>query len=90
MITLDIHDKNDFEWLSKLKVYWNEPQDPNSVMSHEGIVVHCGGWHQQLGTEYLGSQPRIPLSPLTDRYFVFISSALREKSGVLFRCNQSH
>jgi len=43
-----------------------------------------------LGTEYLGSQQRLPLSPLTDRYYVFISSALREKSGVLFRCNQSH
>ena len=32
----------------------------------------------------------MPLSPLTDRYYVFISSALREKSGVLYRCNQSH
>mmetsp|Transcript_29870 Transcript_29870/g.45652 ORF Transcript_29870/g.45652 Transcript_29870/m.45652 type:complete len:131 (+) Transcript_29870:5478-5870(+) len=90
MITLDIHDRNDFEWLSKLKVFWNEPSDPQSVMSEEGIVVQCGGWNQQLGTEYLGSHQRIPLSPLTDRYFVFVSSALREKSGVLFRCNQSH
>ena len=45
MITLDIHDKNDFEWLSKLRVYWNEPMDSNSVMSHEGIIVQCGGWH---------------------------------------------
>jgi hypothetical protein len=24
MITLDIHDKNDFEWLSKVKVMWND------------------------------------------------------------------
>jgi hypothetical protein len=24
MITLDINDKNDFEWLSKVKVVWNE------------------------------------------------------------------
>lgn len=90
MITLDIHDKNDFEWLSKVKVLWNESPDGAGPMSQEGPVVQCGGWQQQLGTEYLGSQQRIPLSPLTDRYYVFISSALREKSGVLFRCNQSH
>lgn len=88
MITLDIHDKNDFEWLSKVKVLWNEADD--AAVNVDGPVVQCGGWQQQLGTEYLGSQQRIPLSPLTDRYYVFVSSALREKSGVLFRCNQSH
>ena len=90
MITLDIHDKNDFEWLSKVKVLWAESDDGAGLTSQDGPVVQCGGWQQQLGTEYLGSQQRIPLSPLTDRYYVFISSALREKSGVLFRCNQSH
>ena len=89
MITLDIHDKNDFEWLSKVKVLWNE-QDGAGLMNQEGPLVSCGGWQQQLGAEYLGSQPRLPLSPLTDRYYVFASSALREKSGVLLRCNQAH
>ena len=85
MITLDIHDKNDFEWLSKVKVMWNEDDTDLS-----GPVIQCGGWQQQMGTEYLGSTQRLPLSPLTDRYYVFLSSALREKSGVLFRCNQNH
>lgn len=89
MITLDIHDKNDFEWLAKVKVLWNE-QDGGGLMNPEGPLVSCGGWQQQLGAEYLGSQPRLPLSPLTDRYYVFASSALREKSGVLLRCNQAH
>ena len=89
MITLDIHDKNDFEWLSKVKVHWTQSASPGQPAT-EGPIVQCGGWQQQLGTEYLGSQQRLPLSPLTDRYYVFISSALREKSGVLFRCNQSH
>lgn len=90
MMTLDIHDKNDFEWLAKIKVHWNEVDEDDSGIALEGPVVQCGGWQQQLGSEYLGAQPRIPLSPLTDRCYVFISSALREKSGVLFRCNQSH
>ena len=43
MITLDINDKNDFEWLSKVKVFWTE-QDNGDVMSPDGPVVHCGGW----------------------------------------------
>ena len=85
MMTLDINDKNDFEWLSKVKVMWN---DNDSDLT--GPVIQCGGWQQQLGTEYLGSNQRLPQSPLTDRYYVFLSSALREKSGVLFRCNQYH
>ena len=54
MITLDIHDKNDFEWLSKVKVLWNESEEAG-LMIQEGPVVQCGGWQQQLGTEYLGS-----------------------------------
>ena len=45
MLTLDIHDKNDFEWLAKVKVLWNE-QDGGGLMSPEGPVVSCGGWQQ--------------------------------------------
>lgn len=44
MITLDIHDKNDFEWLSKVKVLWNESEDGTGLTSQEGPVVQCGGW----------------------------------------------
>ena len=42
MITLDIHDKNDFEWLSKVKILWNEAGD--AAINAEGPVVQCGGW----------------------------------------------
>ena len=45
MITLDINDKNDFEWLSKVKVVWNE-LDSGDLMAPEGPVVQCGGWQQ--------------------------------------------
>lgn len=30
------------------------------------------------------------LTPLTNKYFLFISSALREKSAVLMKCTISH
>jgi hypothetical protein len=46
MITLDIHDKNDFEWLSKVKVSWNEPGDAAAAASSQGPLVQCGGWQQ--------------------------------------------
>ena len=38
----------------------------------------------------MGSKVRLPLTPLTNRYFVFISSSLREKSAVLFETIPTH
>lgn len=55
-----------------------------------GCKVDCGAWTCQQANEYLGAQYRIPITPLTNKYFVFISAALREKSAVLFRCIPSH
>jgi hypothetical protein len=43
MIALNIHDKNDFEWLSKVKIIWNQPSDLNDA-TPEGPLVQCGGW----------------------------------------------
>jgi hypothetical protein len=43
MITLNIRDKNDFEWLSKVKIVWNQPTDLNDT-TPEGPLVQCGGW----------------------------------------------
>lgn len=88
--TLDIYNKNDFEWQCKLRVTWTDKDPENPLLTTEGPVVSCGGWSQQLGTEYLGSDKRMPLTPQSDRYVVFMSSALREKSGVLFKTNGSH
>lgn len=42
------------------------------------------------GNEYLGTSYRLLCTPITTRYFVFISSALRETSSVLFKTNPSH
>jgi hypothetical protein len=53
--------------------------------------VDCGAWSTYQANEYLGNSiQRLPLSPLTNKYFVFISAALREKSAVLFRCMPTH
>jgi hypothetical protein len=39
MITLDINNRNDFEWLSKVKVLWNDVEGAG-----DGPIVQCGGW----------------------------------------------
>ena len=40
----------------------------------------------QMGYEYLSNSQRLMLMPVTERYFVFIASSLREKSSIMFQC----
>ena len=37
-MTLDINDKNDFEWLSKIKVVWNEFYEDDSKIKNGAPV----------------------------------------------------
>lgn len=46
MMTLDIHNKNDFEWCSKIKVIWTDRDPDNPLLNKEGPIVSCGGWSQ--------------------------------------------
>ena len=39
MITLEINNKNDFEWLSKVKVLWNKVEGEG-----DGPIIQYGGW----------------------------------------------
>jgi hypothetical protein len=55
-----------------------------------GCKVDCGAWTTHQANEYLGASYRIPITPLTNKYFVFVSAAFREKSAVLFKCIPSH
>lgn len=34
LMALDIHEKNDFEWLSKIKVVWNEFYEDDSKIQN--------------------------------------------------------
>ena len=87
MKTKQISHIDDFEWQKQLRLTWHG----NSQDSTRGCRVDCGAWSTQQANEYLGNSiQRLPLSPLTNKYFVFISAALREKSAVLFRCMPTH
>ena len=78
MINLKVMNINDFEWQSKVKITWTQDGEAQVV---------CGGFNVSMGYEYLGTEPRIMLSPLTSRYFVFMSSALREKQSAILSCS---
>ena len=81
LIKMRVDEASDFEWQSKIKTAWTKDDDAE---------ISCGGWSMNLGHEYLGTQHRLMISPLTERYFLFISSALREKSSVMMQCVPEH
>lgn len=77
LINNKVIDPIDFEWQSKLRVIWTSDNEAEAV---------CGGWNQRFGYEYLGTQQKLVITPLTSRYFVFIASALRERSSIMLQC----
>jgi len=81
LITAKVVDETDFEWRAKLRTYWN---------SEDEAYVQCGGWSMNMGYEYLGTYNRLAIAPLTERYFVYMASSLREKSSVMFECIPEH
>lgn len=81
LLGMKVDNDKDFEWASKFKTVWSVDDEAR---------VECGGWSMNLGYEYLGTQNRLLITPLTERYFVYLSSALREKSSVMLQCIPEH
>lgn len=77
LINMKVTTVDDFEWQYKLKTNWNQKDEAE---------INCGGWKMQMGYEYLATKQRLLITPLTERYFVFIASSLREKNSVMFQC----
>ena len=77
-----IENGEDYEWQKQMRLTWNGRDS--------GCKVDCGAWTTYQGNEYLGAITRPCLTPLTTKYFVFISAAFREKSAVLFKCIPNH
>ncbi|ESL05658.1 dynein heavy chain [Trypanosoma rangeli SC58] len=78
-----LHESNvtslgDFAWAQQLRYYWEATNNVNSGMSV--AIRHCGA-HLWYGYEYLGNQPRLVITPLTDRAFLTCTSALSMNLG---------
>ncbi len=86
--TKQIQNTEDFEWQKQMRLTWHGNSQTDET---RGCRVDCGAWSTYQANEYLGNEVvRLPLTPLTNKYFVFIAAALREKSAVLFRCMPTH
>ena len=72
-----VKDTTEFEWVQQLKYYW---ENDASMGSYSVGIHHCSA-HLWYGYEYLGNQPRLVITPLTDRAFLTCTSALAMDLG---------
>ncbi|MEW5298367.1 MAG: hypothetical protein WDW36_001499 [Sanguina aurantia] len=85
LITIDVHardvvqelcdaniqDASDFEWVSRLRYYWRD----------DGVWVDMVQASIAYGYEYLGNTPRLVITPLTDRCYITLMSAMHLNLG---------
>ncbi|XP_051799543.1 dynein axonemal heavy chain 2 isoform X2 [Acanthochromis polyacanthus] len=67
-------DVKGFEWLSQLRLYWNKSQ-PNDSLGGE-CMIRQTNTRFKYGYEYLGNSGRLVITPLTDRCYMTLTTAL--------------
>lgn len=68
----------DFDWQKQLRYYWTEPHAESSI---KDCVIRHGAATLSYGYEYLGNQPRLVITPLTERAFLTCTAALHMQKG---------
>lgn len=87
LITVEVHSRdvidrmykaecssvNAFEWVSQLRFYWDKDEDD--------CVIRQINTHFIYGYEYLGNSGRLVITPLTDRCYMTLTTALHLYRG---------
>lgn len=68
-----ITDVNGFEWLAQLRVYWDRDKDDCAIKQTTTEFPY--------GYEYLGNSGRLVITPLTDRCYMTLTTALQNNRG---------
>lgn len=66
-------DISDFEWFSQLRFYWDRLQDNCSIKQ-----TNTSFWYNY---EYTGNSGRLVITPLTDRCYITLTTALHLNRG---------
>ncbi|EGD81605.1 dynein heavy chain 2 [Salpingoeca rosetta] len=92
LITIEVHSRdvidrltkvpninhNAFEWLMQLRFYWEHGSDAATVGE---CVIRQTNTRFTYGYEYLGNSGRLVITPLTDRCYMTLTTALHLKRG---------
>ncbi|OHT12593.1 Dynein heavy chain family protein [Tritrichomonas foetus] len=87
LITLDVHsrdivseligsevtNKSDFEWTKRLRYEWD--------VESNRVVINQAGATMEYGYEYLGATSRLVVTPLTERCYLTLTSAMANYLG---------
>eukprot|EP01135_Chromosphaera_perkinsii_P001002 Nk52_evm16s156 gene=Nk52_evmTU16s156 len=64
----EIDDADDLEWTKQLRMYWDVDEDSCVLRQFHNPYAY--------GYEYMGCSPRLVMTPLTDRCFLTLTSAM--------------
>ena len=91
LIVVDVHNRDvinflvdehctdaaEFSWSRQLRYYWSQEGDDTRPDCH----IHHSAARISYGYEYLGNQPRLVITPLTERAFLTCTSAIHINQG---------